>query len=130
MNLPLGSKTCIPAMVFLWTYAVFKFLVGFNVLRAYGINPWIFLLLDTVTVPTYIIGWSHLIASMGEKNQGFRIVLKWSVVTFVSSTLPYLYAAWAGRQSHSKQVWFILIIILIVILVGQLQKLWRTKLSG
>ena len=63
-------------------------------------------------------------------NQGFRTVLKWSVVTFVSSTLPYLYAAWAGRQSHSKQVWFILIIILIVILVCQLQKLWRTKLSG
>ena len=65
MNLPLGSKTCIPAMAFLWTYAVFKFLVGFNVLRAYGINPWIFLFLDTVTVPTYIIGWSRLIALLG-----------------------------------------------------------------
>jgi len=130
VNLTLSSKSCIKAMALLWAYAVLKILLTSDMLRTSGINPWLFLFLDTVTVPTYIIGWNHLVGSMGREIVSLKNLFKWSVITFASSTAPYLYAAWAGRQSHSKQIWFILILILLFILVGQFQKLWRAKPSG
>jgi len=130
VNLTLSSKSCIKAMALLWAYAVLKILLTSDMLRTYGINPWLFLFLDTVTVPTYIIGWNHLVGSMGREIVSLKNLFKWSVITFASSTAPYLYAAWAGRQSHSKLIWFILILILLFILVGQFQKLWRAKPSG
>ena len=117
-------------MALLWAYAVLKILLTSDMLRTYGINPWLFFFLDTVTIPAYIIGWNHLIGSMGKEIVLFKNLFKWSVITFASSTAPYLYAAWAGRQSHSKLIWFILILILLFILVGQFQKLWRAKPSG
>ena len=130
VNLTLSSKSCIKAMALLWAYAVLKILLTSDMLRTYGINPWLFFFLDTVTVPTYIIGWNHLVGSMGREIVLFKNLFKWSVITFASSTAPYLYAAWAGRQSHSKLIWFILILILLFILVGQFQRLWRAKPSG
>ncbi len=130
VNLTLSSKSCIKAMALLWAYAVLKILLTSDMLRTSGINPWLFLFLDTVTVPTYIIGWNHLVGSMGREIVSLKNLFKWSVITFASSTAPYLYAAWAGRQSHSKLIWFILILILLFILVGQFQKLWRAKPSG
>lgn len=127
MNLNFNSSSRLRAMVFLWGYALFKFWIASEILITFGINPWIFLFLDTITVPSYIIGWNFLIASLGNKQNKdtptFKALVLWGMITFVSSTVPYFYAAWAGKRSGSKQVWIIFALIMIVLLISQIRKL-------
>jgi hypothetical protein len=127
MNPTLTAKSRFRAMGLLWGYAVFKFWIASAVLAQYGINPWIFLVLDTVTVPPYVIGWNLLIAAVCSKRdpRPFRTLVLWAIITFVSSTAPYFYAAWAGRQSGSKQAWIAFVLILALLLIGQIRKLCR-----
>ncbi len=95
MNLTLSSRSRIRASSVLWGYAVFKFWIASGILAAYGINPWIFLFLDMVTVPPYVIGWNRLFVSLASKQdtQTLKTLVLWGMITFVSSTAPYLYAA-------------------------------------
>lgn len=114
-------------MILLWVYAVVKFLVTGRFLSAYHVNPWLFLFLDTITVPTYVLGWNTLISSMAGSIRTFKHLLIWSVITFVSSTAPYLYAAWAGRRSFPRQVWFLLTLIMVLLLISQIRKTCSRK---
>ena len=129
MNLKFSSKSRLGTMVVLWGYAVFKFWIASEVLVTCGINPWIFLFLDTVTIPSYVIGWNLLIAAVGSKQETvtFKTLVLWGIITFLSSTAPYFYAAWAGRQSGSKQVWIVFVLIMILLLIGQVRNLRRAK---
>lgn len=127
MKLAMGSNILFRAMVVLWGYDVLKFAVAFNIMHFYMINPWIFLILDVVTVPTYIIGWNRLIASLTGEIKTFRALFKWSLITFISSTVPYFYAAWAGRQTFPKQVWLVFSLILIFLLVNLIRKIYCNK---
>ncbi|MFH2093329.1 MAG: hypothetical protein ABIJ31_13285 [Pseudomonadota bacterium] len=124
----MGSKIQFRAMMLIWVYDILKFLLAFKVMRFYGIDPWIFLFFDMVTVPTYIIGWHSLIASLAGNIQTFKTLFKWSVITFVSSTAPYFYAAWAGRQTFPKQAWIMFILILVFLLANLVRKIcWNKK---
>jgi len=116
-------------MLFLWGYALFKFWIAFQVLVTYGINPWIFLFLDTVTIPSYVIGWNLMIEALGSRQATptLKTLILWGMITFVSSTAPYFYAAWAGRQSGSKQVWIVFVLIMILLLISQVRKLSRAN---
>lgn len=129
MNLTLGSKSRVWAISVLWGYAVFKFWITSGILAAYGINPWIFLFLDMVTVPPYVIGWNFLFTSFTSKQdtKKFKTLILWGMMTFVSSTAPYFYAAWAGRQSGSKQIWIVFVLIMVLLLIGQVRKLRRAN---
>lgn len=114
-------------MVVIWGYDIIKFLIVFKIMRLYTINPWVFLFLDMVTVPTYVIGWNCLISSLAGEIKTFRTLFKWSVITFVSSTVPYFYAAWAGRQTFPKQAWLVLLLILIFLIVNLIRKIFQNK---
>lgn len=129
MNLNFSSKSRLRAMVFLWGYALLKFCIASGVLVTYGINPWIFLFLDTVTIPSYVIGWNLLLAALGSKQETptFKTLVLWGIITFVSSTAPYVYAAWAGRRSGSKQVWIVFVLIMVLLLISQVRKLKSAK---
>jgi len=82
MKLTLGSKTRFRAMLAIWGYDILKFLVVFKVMQGYGINPWVFFFLDMVTVPTYVMGWSRLMASITGEIQTFRAIFTWSLICY------------------------------------------------
>ena len=107
-----NPKTRNRAVLVIWVYDVFKFLTLYRVLVQYDINPWLFFFLDMVTVPAYVAGWSRLICSLGGRAQPLGPILGWSVLTFFTSTAPYLYSAWAGRQCFPCLAWVLLGIII------------------
>lgn len=127
MNLALGPKTRFRAMLALWVYDVVKIALICKVLQTFGINPWIFFFLDMVTVPAYINGWTRLITSLTGKIPSFAAIFRLGTVTFFASTGPYLYAAWAGRQSFPAQVWLILMLILLFPLINLIRKIHTAR---
>ena len=48
--------------------------------------------------------------------QTYKTFFKWSLVTFISSTAPCLYTAWAGRGTFPKEARFVFILIFIFFL--------------
>ncbi|MBU1196443.1 MAG: hypothetical protein KKE62_11945 [Proteobacteria bacterium] len=118
-----NPKNQLRAALFIWTYDLIRFFVLFDTLQAYNINPWVFFVLDMVTVPGYVKGWTRLIGSLNQKVQDVGTIVQWSLITFFSSTAPYLYSAWAGRQSFPMFGWLILIIVTVFPLVSIIKKI-------
>jgi hypothetical protein len=110
-----------------WAYDILKIGIIYDTLVSYDVNPWIFLVLDLVTAPPYILGVRHLFFVLIGKPQGFGTLFKWGAVTFVSSTAPYLYIAWAGHQSFPKFVWIILFLIMIFPFINLIKKIHIAK---
>ena len=127
MNLSLGPKTRFRAMLAIWGYDMAKFLVLYRTMEGFGINPWLFFFLDMVTVPTYVMGWSRLMASITGEIQTFRAIFTWSLITFVSSTAPYFYAAFAGRRIFPPEAWLFLALILLLIFINLIRKIRRAR---
>lgn len=127
MRLPLGPKAQLRAMISLWVYDCFKLALAYKVMVTYGINPWIFFFLDMVTVPPYIVGWCRLIKTLTGTIQPFKTIFLWSVVTFIASTAPYIYAAWAGGRSFPAQAWVILILLVIFPVFNLFRKVREEK---
>ena len=71
------------------------------------------------------LGWNGLLASLTGELQTYTTFFKWSFVTFISSTAPYLYAAWAGRGTFPKEAWVLFLLILILFLVNLTRKICR-----
>lgn len=111
------------AMVVLCIYDVIKFISGYDIMARSGINPWIFLLIDLVTIPGYFIGWHRLLKSMGEKELDFCYLIRWGIITFYCSTAPYLYALWSGRGTASAPVWWALSLIILLLTVNLIRKI-------
>ena len=101
------------AVLVIWTWDTTRFLMIRPILESYGINPYLFFFLDMVTVPSYVAGWACLIKSLTDASQSLANVVKWSIITFIMSTAPYLYAAWAGRQELPVQAWLILALVIV-----------------
>jgi hypothetical protein len=115
------------ATLLFWAYDTLKIVMIYDTLLSYGVNPWIFLVLDLVTVPPYILGFRHLFSVLLGKPQGFGTLFKWGAIAFVSSTAPYLYIAWAGHQSFPKFVWIILFLIMIFPFINLIKKIHIAK---
>ena len=101
------------AVLVIWTWDTTRFLMIRPILESYGINPYLFFFLDMVTVSSYVAGWACLIKSLTDASQSLANVVKWSIITFIMSTAPYLYAAWAGRQELPVQAWLILALVIV-----------------
>ena len=106
------------AMIFLWVYDLLKFWLFSDLARAHGINPCVFLFLDMITVTPYIMGLARFINSLTGQAQKLGEVVIWGAILLVSTVLPYVYAAWAGKESFSFRSWAVFGLVLFFILVN------------
>lgn len=113
------------AVMLIWTYDTIRFLLLFDILETYSVNPFLFFFLDMVTVPFFVKGWTCLIRSLSDSSMKIQVLINWSVITFIMSTAPYLYAAWAGRQAIPDHLW----IVLSGVIVFPMIKIIRTVLQ-
>lgn len=127
MNLTISPQNCFLAMIFLWGYDIFKLMLVFSIMQAYGINPYIFFFVDVVTVPFYVLGMARLIGSLTEKTRRPEATFLWAVITALASVAPYVYAAWAGNRAIPLHWWVILLIIMVFPLVDLTRRLCSSK---
>lgn len=115
------------AILVLWGYDVVKILMIYKTLVFYNMNPWIFFFIDVVTVPPFIIGWNRLFASLTGNTDHFGTILMWGLITFAAGSGPYLYVAWAGRESLPAFVWIILAGVMIFPFINLFKKIRMYK---
>lgn len=91
-------------------YMILRFVVAIPTLGPYGVNPFIFGLLDVITAIPYAIGVPKIIAFAKQKNS--RKIMQWIMVLAISFVIPYGYIAASGEKIPIL-VWGALVIIIM-----------------
>lgn len=106
-------------------YVVLRAVAVWGELGKYGVDPFVFLVLDVVTIVQYTWGLTQLWGYM----RGITSV-KWMFVGAVSAiigfTLPYIYVYLAGGSMPLSTKLIVLAIILFIVIVGPYRE-WRKR---
>ncbi len=113
------------AMLSLFLYNVIKFILGFEIMRGYAVNPWIYLVLDVFTTPPYVVGTVRLVNTLAAEEGDLGTALFWSLVLFASFFIPYFYLAWAGCGEFPAAVRVMLGLVVIALLVNLVRAVRR-----
>ena len=111
-------------MCFLWVYDIVKYIVFKDLLESKGINPLIFLFLDMVTVPLFVMGSARLINSLTGQILAWPKVLMWGVIVLINTFLPYLYAALAGGAQFDRTAWIVFWVLMMLMLANLIRTIW------
>lgn len=98
------------AMIGGFVYAVVRALIASPALAIYGVNVWIFLAIDVLTVPPYIICINRTIRQLGSASCKGSVINGLGVA--LSFVAPYAYISVAGGAAMSP--WAIVVFVLII----------------
>lgn len=112
----------------LWIVGVFAFsivraLVAWPTLGRYGVNPWVFLLIDVATAFPYAYGQVKLIKVCIAKD--LRSIQLWSLLVLVSFLAPYIYIFIAGSGELPLLGYIIVLALIAVFGVASFLRLRR-----
>jgi hypothetical protein len=80
-------------------YTAARVLIVQATLVSYGINPWVFLIIDAISGVVYVLGIEQLIVAMKKRNNTpMHKIIIWSLVTIAMFAAPYLYLFGASRE--------------------------------
>ncbi len=95
-------------------YTILRFAIAWETLNRYGLNIWIFGILDVGTAVPYAIGTSRLVTSMVDKK--LQVAAGWLAVAAISFVAPYFYIVIAGHnKSLPLAVWVVLALLVIAL---------------
>ena len=115
---------------FLWCYDVVKYLLFKDLLESRGIDALIFLFLDMITVPGFIMGCARLVNSLGGRVMAWPKVLFWGFIVLFNTLLPYVYAAIAGGPQFDAVAWVIFWIVIILMLANLIRTIRAGLIAG
>lgn len=109
----------------LLAYSVFRFLLVNATLAAYGVNPWIFLIIDALSGVTYVLGIEILVVALAVKRSyQWRKTICWAIVAAASFAAPYLYL-FANGQKLPSSVLLGLGLVVLLLLAGAILSIAR-----
>ncbi len=95
-------------------YTVLRFAIAWEALDRYGLNIWVFGIIDIVTAVPYAVGTARLVTSVVDRR--LQAAAGWMVISAFSFLAPYLYIAVAGHdKSMPKTVWVVLAVLVIAL---------------
>ena len=90
----------------------------------YGVNPYLYLVLTTVSAPPFYYALYRLTKALATKQRSQ--VSLWSSVFLGASALPYLYVLVSG----SNMPWWIYLILGALLAQGTVSLVWKLTLAG
>lgn len=127
------QKVRLSAISFILAYAIVRFFFVKATLEGYGVNSWVFLVIDIVSGIVYVVGLEHLILALVNKAKYAiswpRLVL-WSLITTACFAAPYLYIYASGQAlpvSLSLGIGVIVCLLLINALIGLRKRIRENK---
>jgi len=111
-----------------WVAAVF----GYSILRAvvvwptlgtYGVNPWVFLVIDVLTAWPYAVGQVRVVQGLRRKN--WKKVESWGIVTLLSFLAPYAYIVLAGSGEMPALAYAVVGLLVVVIGAAAVMRIIR-----
>lgn len=86
------------AIIAILAYSVLRFFVVQATLERYGVNPWVFLVIDASSGVVYVLGIEQLVVAMQKRRKAdFTRTIIWGVVTALMFAAPYVYMYIAGQ---------------------------------
>lgn len=107
-------------------YAGLKFQAVALGLKAYQVNPYIFFLLDTITVPGYVWGSGQIIRRLHGQGLGRHLAAP-ILTALVSQIAPYAYLFISGGRQFPPAVSLVILTILGLSLYLSWRKLFRAS---
>lgn len=94
-------------------FTLVRLLVARGTLEKYGLNIWVFGVIDLVTALPYAIGVAKVVTAMVDRQVGSAG--RWAAIAAASFLAPYVYIAWAGKEGEfPPSVYFVLGGLIIV----------------
>jgi len=95
----LSKKIRWAAIVAVVGYAAIRLFIVKAAFEKFGVNPWVFFIIDAATGVFYILGIEQLVTMLtGKSDAGFKKILLWALVTCASFAAPYVYLYAAGQS--------------------------------
>ncbi len=89
-----------------------RFAVAYGTLERYGLNVWVFGLIDLGTAVPYGVSTARLVGAVVDRK--FQSAARWGVMASITFLAPYLYVAWAGREVGFPPIVYAVLGVLIV----------------
>lgn len=126
----LRIKLRLAAIGLLLAYSLARFVAVRSLLEGYGVNAWIFLIVDSITAIFYVIGVEKLILFAVKKNesrQSWPLLIFWTLVTAVAFAAPYAYIYSASKELPTSLGIGMGIIILLLLVNATVTLLRRIR---
>ena len=104
-------------------YSVLRALVVWPTLGTYGVNPWVFLLIDVVTAWPYAYGQVRVVKAMRARQWGDTQL--WALITLLSFVAPYLYIVGAGSGDMPLLAYIIIGILMVAFGAASIVRLFK-----
>jgi hypothetical protein len=90
-----------------------RFVVAYSTLARFSrATVIIFGIVDLVTAVPYGLGTARVVTNLVDRH--FQGALRWGIVACVSFLAPYLWLAWAGRESFPTYVYVVIAILAVL----------------
>ncbi len=103
-------------MITIVLFTIGRLVVAAETLQDYGLNIWVFGIIDLATAVPYAIGVARVVE--GFIDHRLRSASTWAMVACTSFLAPYLYIFWVGKDVDFPPVVYIVLGILIVVFGG------------
>ncbi len=124
------KRTIATAVLLTVVYTILRAALVWGALKSYGVNPWIFLVLDVVTAPSYVWGIGKMIQGLRGADP-MRMVYVGGVVAIASFVAPYVYLFIAGHAMMPMLTKIIIgTIIAVLFTAGPLREVIRKAKIG
>jgi hypothetical protein len=97
-------------------FTLARLVVAKGTLEEYGLNLWVFGIIDLATAVPYALGVAKVVTSMVDRD--FSGTARWAAVASASFLAPYLYIAWAGRTSSFPPAVYAALAVLVTVFGG------------
>ena len=87
-------------------YAVIRGLILWSTIGEYGVNPWVFVVIDVGTAWPYAYGQLRVVHEARLKN--WRGTQRWSLVALAAFAAPYVYIVGAGSGQLPPVAWVVI----------------------
>ena len=104
-------------------YSVLRSLVVWPTLSEYGVNPWLFLMIDLSTAWPYAYGQVRIVKAI--RRGDTRSIQIWSVVALLAFLAPYAYIAGAGSGELPVLAWAVIGSLVVVFGAASIMRIKR-----
>ena len=104
-------------------FTVARLVVAHETLEEYGLNIWIFGIIDLATAVPYAIGVAKVVEALIDRRPG--TASGWAMVACVCFLAPYLYIVWVGKDVSFPPIVYVVLGVLVLLFGGNaIRSVW------
>jgi hypothetical protein len=122
-------KYLLAGVLTLVAWSLIRSLAVWTVSEGTSVDVRVFIAIDIISVAPYAIGLSKIVE--GAVNKSLSLLATGIVVALLSFMAPYFYLFWSGQSGLSREVYFgIAIVMIVMFIAGPVRVVYSKIFSG